>query len=148
MLPGMRFRRTHTISVPLPPDRALPLFTARGERAWVPGWDPAFPDGEPAAGEPEEEGTLFVTAHGDTSTVWVVAARRDDGVRYARTTPGHTCGTVDVRIRAATAERTDLDITYDLTALTPEAAHALQHFAAGFATEIGGWEAAIAAASG
>jgi hypothetical protein len=47
-----RFRNTITISVPLPADDAMALFTARGERRWVEGWNPEFP-----AGEPSEEGT-------------------------------------------------------------------------------------------
>lgn len=142
----MRFRGTHTISVPLPPAEALPFFTARGERAWVPGWDPGFPDGEPSPGEPEPEGTVFVTAHADTTTYWVVVASHADGVRYARTTPGHTAGIVDVRVRAAaTAGRTDVDVTYDLTALNPAAEPALRHFADDFVAEIGAWEQAIGA---
>ena len=29
------------VHVPLPPARARELFTAEGERAWAPGWDPA-----------------------------------------------------------------------------------------------------------
>jgi hypothetical protein len=41
-----RFRGTVTISVPLPADEAMQLFTARGERDRVEGWDPEFPAGE------------------------------------------------------------------------------------------------------
>lgn len=47
-----RFRDTVTIGVPVPADEAMQLFTARGERAWVEGWDPEFPAGEPT----EEDG--------------------------------------------------------------------------------------------
>ena len=137
----MRFRGTHTISVPLPPDRALPLFTARGEREWVPGWQPEFPDGEPE--QIEDEGTVFVTAHGGTATYWVVVARAHDGVRYARTTPGRSAGTVEVKLEATTAGSA-AQVTYDLTALTPEGEHALEHFAANFDEEIAGWEELIA----
>jgi hypothetical protein len=144
--PRMRFRGTHTISLPLPPDRALPLFTARGERAWVPGWQPHFPDGEPE--HTEDEGTVFVTAHGEVATYWVVAARQEHAVRYARTTPGRSSGTVDVHIREAPNGHSDVEVTYDLTALTPEGEHAIEHLAANFEAEIGGWEQAIAAATG
>src|SRR5919198_5440312 len=80
-----RFRDTVTIDVPLPSDEAMQLFTARGERAWVEGWDPEFPAGEPSV---EGEGTVFVTTADGRSTYWVVAARDADRVRYARTTPG------------------------------------------------------------
>ena len=35
---------TGTLRVPLPADEAFRLFTARGERDWVDGWEPHFPD--------------------------------------------------------------------------------------------------------
>ena len=138
-----RFRDTVTISVPLPADEALPLFTARGERRWADGWDPEFPAGEP---NEETEGTVFVTRAGDRSTYWVAAIRDPDGVRYARTTPGFAAGTVEVQLRPADARSTQVDVTYDLTALTPEGAAELDGFAAGYEQDIGSWEAAIEAA--
>ena len=140
----LRFRRTHTITVALPPERAMPLFTARGERQWVPGWAPEFPAGEPAGAE--DEGTVFVTDGHGRPTYWVVAARSDRAVRYTRAAPGHSCGTVEVRERESGAAHTVLDVTYDLTALTPEGDHELEAFAARYTEEIGDWERAIATA--
>ncbi|MBG0829921.1 hypothetical protein HS041_19320 [Planomonospora sp. ID67723] len=34
---------TGTLTVPLPPEEAFHLFTARGEERWVEGWRPRFP---------------------------------------------------------------------------------------------------------
>ena len=134
-----RFRGTVTVTVPLAPERAMPLFTARGERLWVPGWEAGFPAGEPLGDE--VEGTVFVTAADDRTTIWVVAARSDRSVRYVRTTPGIWAGSVDVRQRGADAgERTAVDVTYDLTALSDEGARELTRFAAAFEREIGQWE--------
>ena len=135
-----RFTGTVTISGPLPADEAMQLFTARGERDWVEGWDPEFPAGEP---NEEEEGTVFITNVGGRTTYWVVAARAAGRVRYARTTPGFFAGTVEVRERSSNADSTQVDVTYDLSALTPEGATELDDFAAGFEQEIGGWQAAI-----
>jgi hypothetical protein len=135
-----RFRDTVTIRVPLPPDQAMQLFTARGERDWVDGWDPEFPAGEPSE---EDEGTVFVTTADGRSTFWVVAGRATRSVRYARTTPGFVAGTVDVRERRSDAHATEVDVTYDLSALTPQGAAELDDFAAGYEQEIGGWEVAI-----
>jgi hypothetical protein len=135
-----RFRGTVTITVPLPPDEAMPLFTARGERDWVEGWDPEFPAGEPTE---EDEGTVFVTTAGDRSTYWVVAARAPGCVRYARTTPGFFAGTVEVRERRSDRGSTLVDVTYDLSALTPQGAADLDDFAAGYEEEIGAWQVAI-----
>jgi hypothetical protein len=140
-----RFRGTVSITVRLPVDEAMLLFTARGERDWVDGWEPEFPAGEPAE---EAEGTVFVTSHHGRSTYWVVAARALGAVRYARTTPGLHAGTVEVRERLSDARSTQVDVTYDLTALTPEGATELDRFAAGYEDEIGGWQDAIEAALG
>ena len=135
-----RFRDTVTLTVPLPPGEALPLFTARGERRWVEGWDPEFPAGEP---DEEGQGTVWVTRAGERVTYWVVAAKDADGVRYGRTTPGFAAGTVEVRVRDSDASETRLDVTYDLTALTDEGAAELEEFAAAFQEDIGSWEGMI-----
>jgi hypothetical protein len=135
-----RFRDTVTISVPLPADEAMQLFTARGERAWVEGWDPEFPAGEPTE---EVEGTVFVTTAHGRSTYWVVAARARRCVRYARTTPGFFAGTVEVRERSSDSRSTLVDVTYDLSALTPQGAAELDDFAAGHEQEISAWALAI-----
>jgi hypothetical protein len=129
-----------TISVPLPADEAMLLFTARGERDWVEGWDPEFPAGEPRE---EGEGTVFVTTTDGRPTYWVVAARATRSVRYARTTPGLFAGTVEVRERRSDGHSTQVDVTYDLSALTPEGAAELDDFAAGYEQEISAWQDAI-----
>lgn len=135
-----RFRDTVTITVPLPAADAMPLFTARGERRWVEGWDPEFPAGEP---DEEDEGTVWVTSAGDRATYWVVAGKNAESVRYARTTPGFAAGTVEVRVRDSDASETRLYVTYDLTALTEEGAAELDDFASAFQEEIGSWEGLI-----
>jgi hypothetical protein len=138
-----RFRDTITISVPLPADEAMALFTARGERGWVEGWDPEFPAGEPSE---EGEGTVFVTAADGRSTYWIVTAKDADRVRYARTTPGFAAGTVEVRRRGSDVRATQVDITYDLSALTKDGAAELDDLAAAYEQDISAWEGAIEAA--
>jgi hypothetical protein len=118
----------------------MPLFTARGERRWVEGWDPEFPAGEPTE---EDEGTVWITTAGERATYWVVAAKDADRIRYARTTPGFAAGTVEVRLRRSDARETQLDITYDLTALTEAGRAELDEFASTFQQEIGLWEGLI-----
>jgi hypothetical protein len=123
-----------------PAGQAFHLFTPVGERLWAEGWDPSFPDGE--SGDGGAPGTVFTTdAHG-RHTIWVVLDRRDDAIRYARITPGHLAGTVEVRLGEGAAE-----VTYDLTALTPDAVPELEAFAAGYDAFMAEWERAIAAAT-
>ncbi len=78
------------LTVALPPAAALGLFTPEGERAWVAGWNPGYPDPQRTAGP----GAVFVTTHGEDTTTWVTVDHDVRRVRYARCTPGATAGTV------------------------------------------------------
>jgi len=71
------------LTVNLPREATLALFTAEGERAWAPGWDPAFP----APQRTEGSGAVFVTAQAEETTTWVMVDQDERGVRYARFTP-------------------------------------------------------------
>jgi hypothetical protein len=120
---------SHSVHVPLPPERAMYLFTPAGERLWAPHWEPRFPGGE--HGDGTAPGTVFLT--GDTH--WVVVDRTPDRVRYARVTPGVRAGTVEVVLRAD-GEATIADVTYEMTSFADD----------DFDPEIETWEPAIAAA--
>ncbi|WP_433331450.1 SRPBCC family protein [Spirillospora sp. CA-294931] len=137
-----RHRLSGRITVPLPPAEAFTLFTPRGEERWVKGWQPRFPSGGTDDTEP---GTVFETGTGDETTTWVVIAR-DPGhrVSYARTTPGSRAGTVTVSLKPA-EEGTEVEVAYDLTALTPEAEAGLAEFATGYPAFLQSWEEAIKA---
>ena len=57
----------HEIAVDLPVDQAFPLFTPKGEEAWVPGWRPEYLS--PPSGETVEE-MLFRNGIGEETTIW------------------------------------------------------------------------------
>jgi hypothetical protein len=120
----------------------MELFTPEGERAWAgaDGWDPQYPDPRRTAGV----GTVFTTKHGSHQTTWVMVDQDPRRVRYARFAPGLSAGTVEVVAVSDTAEATQLQVTYDLTALAPGEAQRLQAFAAAFESEIAEWETKIA----
>jgi hypothetical protein len=133
-----QFSGTHTVRVPAPVERARWYFTPEGERAWAgEHWDPSYPAGPPA-GDGSALGTVFVV-HG---TVWTVVESAPLRLRYARVTPDVWAGTVTVALSGATLA----EVAYDLTALSDDGAHRLEHFAAGFEHEMSAWEPAIAAA--
>ena len=126
-----------TVRVGLPPARALHRFTPVGEREWVAGWDPMFPAG--ARGDGAALGTVFVTEAEGRRTLWVVAERGENLVRYARVTPDVWAGTVEVRCRADGAG-TVAEVTYDLTALGDAGRAELEAFARGYAGYLREWE--------
>jgi hypothetical protein len=142
-----RARLSGLVRVPAGTAAPLGLFTPEGERAWAEGWDPQFP--APAADD-SEPGTVFETAHGQQTATWVVCAREPGRlIRYARIIPGHDAGTVTVSLgRQAGWPGAVATVSYDLTALSEEAASGLARFAADFPQFLRHWEQAIAATAG
>ncbi|MFD0683785.1 SRPBCC family protein [Actinomadura fibrosa] len=134
-----RRRLTGRLRVALPPEEAFGLFTPRGEERWVPGWRPRFP-----AGDDGGPGTVFETVHDGETTTWVVLVH-EPGRRlsYARVTPGHRAGTVTVVLTGDGDGGSDVEVSYDLTALTADAERALDGFAAGYPAFLRSWEGAI-----
>jgi len=130
------------LHVDRPVDQALALFTPVGERAWVDGWEPHFPAGE--LGDGTAPGTTFTTEHDGNRTFWVVVARDDAVVRYARVTPGIAAGLVEVTCRADPRGGTRVVVTYELTALGDDGEAHLAQFAAGYEDHLADWARAIA----
>jgi hypothetical protein len=122
----MRRTATGQFELPVNAAEAIGFFTPEGERAWVTGWDPSYPAGEPA----ESSGTVFTTAHGDVETVWVIE-RIDRGAHaaaYSRITAGHHAGTVRVRCDDRPHDRCVVSVEYDMTALQPDHPHVLDAY--------------------
>jgi hypothetical protein len=141
---GIRQRLTGRITVGLPPGEAFRLFTPRGEQDWAHDWHPYFPAPVPDDAEP---GTVFEThAHG-RHTIWLVTGREaGKRISYARVTPGGQAGTVTVTISPSGGhgEVSDVEVTYQLTALTSAAGRELRQFADGYPGYLRSWQGAIA----
>ena len=97
-----------------PRERVFPLFTARGEREWAPGWDPVMLSGA------EERGSAFQTRnHEGETTTWIVVDYRPSEGRasYARLAQGSHIGLVDVVCSEPQAGVTEVSVRYTLTPL-------------------------------
>lgn len=111
--------RTHTVTLDLPPGRALAFFEPEGERAWAPGWAPEYlhpRDGTTVAG------MVFTTGHGGEHTIWTMTRHdpRAGVVEYQRVTPGSRTGRVTVSCEPADENRTRVTATYEMTALSED----------------------------
>ena len=139
---GTRRRLTGRVQVPLPPGEAFRLFTPRGEQDWAHGWHPHFPG---PGTDDTEPGTVFETSAHDQHTIWLVTDRQP-GKRmcYARVTPGDQAGTVTVTVSAA-GHQSEVEVTYDLTALTAPGRRNLSAFADNYPAYLQSWEDAITA---
>ena len=134
---------SHTISIDLPVQQCQRLFTPAGETHWVEGWQPRYL--HPADGR-TEAGMLFITGDGAETTTWVLQTytQAPYRARYARVTPASRWGFVEVECRSSGEQTTQVQVTYEMHALTPEANAVLKGFEPEpFAAMIDGWKACI-----
>ncbi|MGB5566490.1 MAG: SRPBCC family protein [Acidimicrobiia bacterium] len=139
----MRLQSFGHFDVALPAADAIGLFTPEGERAWVPGWDPAYPARQPS----EDSGTVFVTISDGVETAWVVLEIDRSGATaaYARITLGHHAGVVRVGCTDTAAGHSTVSVTYDLTLLGNDPAELDAHADDRFELMMKAWSDAIAA---
>ena len=137
--------RRHRIVLALPVEVAFPLFTPKGEEAWAAGWTPEYL--HPADGE-TRLGMVFRTFHGGETTLWGCVDHRPEEhrIRYVRVTPDSRFAFVDVACRAIAADRTEVEVAYAQTALSPAGDAALAQLdEVRFAATIDGWRVEIEA---
>ena len=120
-VPATQVRSFH---LDAPIARVFPLFTALGEKAWAPGWEPELLSGR------EERGSVFRTVHGGHETTWIVVDYRpaEGRASYARLAKDSNIGLVDVECKAAAGGGTDVSVRYTLTGLNDRG----QAFVSGF----------------
>jgi len=135
-----RQRLAGRFQIDLPPGEAFRLFTARGEEDWAQGWHPRFPV---CPADDTEPGTVFEThAHRQHATWIVTSCEPGKRISYARMIPGEQAGTVTVTVSAA-GDRTEVEVVYDLTALTSASSVKLCEFADGYPAYLESWRDAI-----
>ena len=142
--PATQVRKFH-LNAPLA--RVFPLFTAQGERAWAPGWEPRILSGS------EERGSAFITSTRDGATVtWIVTDYRpaEGRVSYARLVQDSNIGIVDVACAEAADGGTDITVRYTLTAINAAAESFVAQFLADphYTTMIEEWRVATSKALG
>ena len=136
-----RVRLKGSIEVALPIEGAFALFTPSGESTWAHGWHPRFPS---STADETEPGTVFETSHGGRESIWIVVGGESGrSIEYATATPGQRCGLVAVACQAS-GEATRATVSYDLTALNPEADAELDAFAADYPSFLAHWERSFA----
>ncbi len=94
---------------------AIGLFTPEGERGWVSDWNPTYLGEAPT----EAPGTVFVTSHGDSDTIWIIQRidRSAHVSAYSRVTVGQHAGTVHVSCVDEEEGGCVVRVTYDMSLL-------------------------------
>jgi hypothetical protein len=137
--------QVHSFHLDVPLQRAFPLFTALGERAWAPGWDPVMLSGK------EERGSTFRTRnHHGEETTWIVTDYRpaEGRVSYARLAHDSNIGLVDVICTEPRGGGTDVSVRYTLTGVSTHGQKFVRDFLYHdrYVQMIEEWRAAVVAA--
>ncbi len=101
------------------PERLFPLFSAEGEKLWVPGWDYIPVTG----GTKCHEDFMFMTENHDfatTNAIWIVKKYqpRYHFVQFYKVEPEDKIAIVSVKCRSVDKKRTRVVVGYDYVALS------------------------------
>jgi hypothetical protein len=110
---------TFRFTAAAPMHRVTPLFGAHREREWAAGWEPRFI--HPAA-PADREGMVFTVQRDRNEAVWV-NTRLDLAagiVQYVYVLPGELATLISLRL-TPDGERTQVEVTYQRTALNRDA---------------------------
>jgi hypothetical protein len=112
-----------------PADIIFPLFSAEGEKLWVPGWDY-----ENIMGTIElQEDYIFLTEthdHAATKAIWLVKRYQPDKylIEFYKVEPAEKVGVIKVECSPLTEITTSVSVTYEYIALSEKGNAFIQHF--------------------
>ena len=114
-------KHTETFRIHQPIDVLFPLFSAEGEKLWVPGWDY-----ENIMGSTDlHEDYIFLTKNQDHSsknaeTIWLVKRYDPDTyfVQFYKVEPKEKVGLISVRCIQVAKDTTDIEVTYTYIGLS------------------------------
>ncbi len=122
-------KHTTDFQLDQPANILFPLFSAEGEKLWVPGWDY-----ENVMGTTDlHEDYIFLTKnhdHAASDAIWLV--KRYDPKEYLvafyKVEPEEKVGIITVKCRALSKAKTNVNITYEYLALSEKGNEFVSHF--------------------
>ena len=114
-------KHSETFTIEQPIEAVFPLFSAEGERLWVPGWDYVNIMGTTVL----HEDYIFLTEshdHASTDAIWLVKRYEPENhfVQFYRVEPGMKVGVISVGCSEIGRKLTEVAVTYHYTALGTE----------------------------
>lgn len=121
---SIRYQTRFRINQPV--DELFPLFSAEGEKHWVPGWDY-----ENVMGSTDiHEDYIFLTSghhgsghhHSSAKQIWLVKRYEPSiyFIQFYRVEPVHRVVIISVRCEPLTAASTEVDVGYEFVGLSKE----------------------------
>ena len=125
----MRAKCTENFQVSQPVEILFPLFSAEGEKRWVPGWDYKNIMGTTAL----HEDYIFVTEnhdHAASDAIWLVK-RYDPSAHYIefyRVEPDEKVGIITVKCDSISESETNVSVSYEYIALSEKGGEFVTNF--------------------
>jgi hypothetical protein len=120
----------------------FPLFSAEGEKLWVPGWDY-----ENIMGTNDlHEDYIFLTKnhdHASTDAIWLVKQYDPDSyfAQFYKVEPDDKVGVISVRCIQIDESNTEIEVTYQYVGLSKKGDDFIEQFTSEeYETFIGEWE--------
>jgi hypothetical protein len=122
-------KHTASFEIQEPVQALFPLFSAEGEKLWVPGWDYENVMG----GTQLHEDYVFVTKnhdHAASDAVWIVKRYEPEKylVQFYKVEPGEKLGIIEVRCSELGTSLTKIQVTYEYIGLSPAGNEFIAHF--------------------
>ena len=140
-------KHTHSYVLNQPVDVLFPLYSAEGEKLWVPGWDYTSPMNTTDL----HEDFIFLTGthdHSSTQAIWLVKRYEPDVyfVQFYKVEPGDKVGIISVQCTPLAPDKTDTEVSYEYIALSEKGEQFIASFTAEHYVEyIGEWESLLKA---
>ena len=112
-----------------PIETLFPLFSAEGEKLWVPGWEY-----ENIMGTTElHEDYIFLTKnhdHASTAAIWLVKRYKPEShyVQFYKVEPGDKVGIVTVQCTQIDESSTEVEVSYEYIGLSKKADEFIENF--------------------
>lgn len=122
-------KHTASFEIQQPAKVLFPLFSAEGERQWVPGWDYENIMGDTVL----REDYVFVTknhSHGAVDAIWIVKRHEPDNylVQFYKIEPGEKIGIIAIQCFELGERLTRVQVSYEYRGLSASG----NEFIAGF----------------
>lgn len=96
------------------PQDAIQLFTAKGETAWIPGWNPSL-----LKGDGYEKGSVFAISHGKHSTfIPIDYDEEKKHALYAKVTQGISADSIEINVGSNKRVGSIVTVDWERTALS------------------------------
>ena len=137
-----KIKHTEKFEIDQPIEIVFPLFSAEGEKLWVPGWDY-----ENIMGSTElHEDYVFLTKnhdHASTDAIWLVKRYEPESylIQFYKVEPGNKVGIITVQCEKISRDVTRVVVSYEYIGLSKKGDEFIEGFTATeYETFIGEWK--------